>query len=249
MADDTTYGTIGRTYAVTRREDVRVAATIHDALGDARTVVNVGAGTGNYEPADGAVVAVEPSTTMIAQRQGRSPRVVRAVAEALPFADGTFDAALALLTVHHWPDRRRGLRELGRVARRQVVLYFEPLVTHRFWALHYWPEAADLPSERDAPGEDDLRAILDVREIRPVLVPADCIDGFGAAFWARPEAYTDPVVQAGMSWMARLPDDVRRRGTDALRHDLDTGAWDRAHGHLRAEAWFDGGYRLAVCGG
>jgi SAM-dependent methyltransferase len=223
-----------------------VAAPIHAALGDAATIVNVGAGSGSYEPPDRTVVAVEPSPTMVAQRAGRSPLVVRATAEALPFPDGAFDAALAVLTVHHWGDRAAGLREMRRVSRRQVVLFFEPLETHSYWALDYFPEAVELPTERTAPGEADLRAELRVREVAPVLVPADCRDGFGVAYWARPEAYLDPVVQAGMSWLAMLPDDARRRGTEHLRRGLESGEWDRRRGHLRTQATYDGGYRLAV---
>jgi SAM-dependent methyltransferase len=242
------YETIGATYTATRQEDPRVAAAVRDALGGAATILNVGAGAGSYEPSDRTVVAVEPSPTMVAQRRGRSALVAQAVAEALPFPDGAFDAAMAVLTVHHWGDRGRGLHEMARVSRRQVVFYFEPLQTHGFWALEYFPEALELPTEHDAPGEDVLRAALAVREVRRVLVPADCRDGFGAAFWARPEAYLDPAVQAGMSWLAMLPDGVRRRGTDHLRRDLASGEWDRRHGHLRRQSTYDGGYRIAIAG-
>jgi SAM-dependent methyltransferase len=226
-----------------------VAAAIHAALGDAATIVNVGAGAGSYEPRDRTVVAVDPSPTMLAQRRGRSGLVVRGVAEALPFADGTFEAALAVLTVHHWRDRAAGLCEMRRVSRRQVVFFFEPLQSHGYWALDYFPGAVDLPFERDAPGEDDLRAALSVRDVRPVLVPADCHDGFGAAYWARPEAYLDPAVHAGMSWLALLPTAILRRGTERLQHDLESGEWDRRHGHLRSQAFYDGGYRLAIAEG
>jgi SAM-dependent methyltransferase len=240
------YETIGRSYAQTRREDPRVARDIRAGLGKARSVVNVGAGTGSYEPADRLVVAVEPSPAMVEQRRDRTRRVVRALAEALPFVDGAFDAALAVLTIHHWTDVRAGLAEMRRVARRQVVFYFEPLSTHAFWALEYFPEALDLPSEQNAPGAREIGAALTVREVRPVLVPRDCRDGFGAAFWARPEAYLDPEVQAGMSWLALLPPEVRRRGGQRLAADLDSGAWDHRHGHLRHQATYDGGYRLAI---
>jgi SAM-dependent methyltransferase len=226
-----------------------VAAAIHAAIGDAATIVNVGAGAGGYEPRDRAVVAVEPSPTMLAQRRDRSALVVRGVAEALPFAAGAFEAALAVLTVHHWRDRAAGLREMRRVSRRQVVFFFEPLKSHGYWALEYFPEAVDLPTERAAPGEDDLRAALSVRDVRPVLVPADCRDGFGAAYWARPEAYLDPAVHAGMSWLALLPAAVVRRGAQRLRDDLDSGEWDRRHGHLRTQSFYDGGYRLAIAEG
>ena len=240
------YDDIGRSYTRTRQEDPRVAAVIHDALGDARSLVNIGAGAGSYEPSDCLVVAVEPSAAMVAQRVGRSPLVVRAVAETRPFADDSFDAALAVLTVHHWSSPVAGLREMARVARRQVVLFFEPLRTHTFWALEYFPEALNLPTEQDPTGEVLLRAELRVREVRTVLVPHDCVDGFGAAFWARPEAYLDPDVQAGMSWLALLPDDVRGAGSTRLRDDLESGRWDERHGHLRTQAAYDGGYRLAI---
>lgn len=242
------YQQIGRSYSSTRREDPRIAAHVDDALGDAATVVNVGAGTGNYEPAGRRVVAVEPSGEMIRQRAGRSRQVVRAVAEALPLRTGAFDAGLAVLTVHHWTDAASGLRELRRVSRRQVVFFFEPLHAHGFWALEYFPEAATISSERDAPGEELLREHLPVREVLTVPVPADCTDGFGAAFWARPEAYADPTVQAGMSWLALLPPEVRRRGAAHLMSDLASGEWDRRYGHLRRLAEFDGGYRIAIAG-
>jgi SAM-dependent methyltransferase len=185
---------------------------------------------------------------MLAQRDGRSTRVVQAAGEALPFADGAFDAALAVLTIHHWTDLDAGLRELGRVARRQVVFYFETLRTHDFWALEYFPEAMEIASEQHAPGETELRRALDVREIRPVLVPPDCLDGFGAAFWCRPEAYTDPLVQAGMSWLALQSEEARARGAERLRRDIASGEWDRRFGHLRDLPEFDGGYRIAIAG-
>ena len=243
---DALYDDLGRTYAATRREDPRVAAQLWAALGPGRSLVNVGAGTGSYEPTDRIVVAVEPSQAMIGQRSRRTSRVVRSVAEHLPFADATFDAALAVFTVHHWTDREAGLGELRRVSKRQVVLFFEPLEVHQFWALDYFEEAKALPSEQNAPSERLLRALLPVREVQRVPVPRDCVDGFGAAYWARPEAYLDPAVQAGMSWMALLPAAVLQRGTDRLRGDLESGAWDAEHGHLRSMDFYDAGYRLAI---
>ena len=246
--DDTVYGQIGQTYSATRRQDPRIAAHIDAAIGDAASVVNVGAGTGNYEPLDRLVVAVEPSPVMVAQRQDRSPLVMRATAECLPLRDGAFDVALAVLTIHHWPDAHRGLSELRRVARRQVVFFCEALQDHDFWAIDYFPEARSLASERAAPGEEVLRHVLDVREIRTVPVPPDCTDGFGAAFWCRPEAYTDPAVQAGMSWLALLPDEARVRGSRRLAADLASGEWERRHGHLRELCEFDAGYRIAIAG-
>ncbi len=240
------YDDIGRTYSTTRGEDPRIATQIHDCLGPGRSVVNVGAGTGSYEPTDRFVVAVEPSNEMLRQRPKERAPVVRAVAEALPVADGAFDVAMAVLTIHHWDDVDRGLRELRRVSRRQVVFYFEPLHTHGFWGVEYFPEAIEVPSEHDAPGEDELRAALRVREVRPLLVPHDCIDGFGVAYFGRPEAYLRPEVQAGMSWLARLPPEVRQRGADRLAGALESGEWDRRFGALRDTEWFDGGYRIAI---
>jgi SAM-dependent methyltransferase len=239
------YDAIGRSYAKTRREDPRIAAQVQSALG-AGSVVNIGAGSGNYEPWDREVVAVEPSQRMIVQRVGRPAPVVRGVAEALPFADGSFDVAMAVLTIHHWSDPRAGLLEMARVADRQVVFFFEPLRSHDFWALEYFPAALSLPTEKDPPGERLLAELLDVREIRPVVVPRDCTDGFGAAFWARPEAYLDPEIQSGMSWLSMLPESQRQRGAARLRVDLISGEWDRRHGHLRQQEVFDGGYRIAI---
>jgi SAM-dependent methyltransferase len=163
-----------------------------------------------------------------------------------PFPDAAFDAAMAVLTIHHWTDCLAGLRELRRVSLRQVVFFFEPLRVHEFWALEYFPESIDVPSEQNAPGEDVIRQALPVREIRPVLVPRDCVDGFGAAFWARPEAYLDPDVQAGMSWLALLPEDALKRGSERLADDLASGAWERRFGHLRRLDSYDAGYRIAI---
>jgi SAM-dependent methyltransferase len=236
------YEVIGTTYQRTRRPDPRIAREILDLLGSARTVLNVGAGTGNYEPTDRLVIAVEPSPTMIAQRTAPTP-VVRASAERLSFPSGAFDAAMALLTMHHWSDPGAGLAELRRVSRRQVVWFCEPFDTTTFWPLHYFPEAMHLPSVANPPGEAVLRRHLDVIEIRTLRIPTDCTDGFGAAFYARPHAYLDPIVQDGMSWLALL---ARRAGTARLAADLASGTWDRHFGHLRDEPDFDGGLRIAV---
>ncbi|MGI3782890.1 MAG: class I SAM-dependent methyltransferase [Janthinobacterium lividum] len=224
MATAHLYDDLGRTYGVTRRQDPRIAVQIWAALGPGRSLLNVGAGTGSYEPIDRMVVAVEPSLAMINQRAGRTRHVVRAVAEHLPFSDAAFDAALAVFTVHHWRDREAGLAELVRVSQRQVVLFAEPSVVHQLWAVRYFEETTALESEQDAPSERLLRELLPVREVQDVLVPHDCVDGFGAAYWARPEAYLDPAVQAGTSWMALLPREVLRRGTERLRRDLASGA-------------------------
>ncbi|MCU1426969.1 MAG: SAM-dependent methyltransferase [Actinomycetia bacterium] len=248
MASGAKYDAIGRTYTRTRIPDPRIAARITAKLGDARTVLNVGAGTGSYEPVDRAVVAVEPSATMLAQRPRGAAPAARAVAEALPFATATFDAAMATLTLHHWNDLEQGVAEMRRVATRQVVLFFEPSCSDDFWLYaDYFPESGEVPSER-APGARRLAALFDVRSIESVPVPADCTDGFGAAYWNRPEAYLDPDVQAGISSFAQLDDATRTENTERLRCDLASGAWDTRYGYLRTLAEYDGGYRLLVAG-
>ena len=243
------YDAIGDGYATHRRADPRIATAIEGALGDASGVLNVGAGAGSYEPADRSVVALEPSETMLAQRSPGAAPAVRGVAEALPFADHTFDAALAVLTLHHWGDLPRGLSELRRVAARQVVFLFEPLEVRRFWAVEYFPEAVDVPSERRAPGVEELRQALDFREVRVVPVPFDCTDGFGAAYWGRPEAYLDPAVQASQSWLAQLDQRHRAAGARRLADDLTSGRWEERFGHLRHLDELDVGYRLVLAGG
>jgi SAM-dependent methyltransferase len=242
------YEAIGRGYAARRREDPRIARRIWSALGTAERLVNVGAGTGSYEPTDRQVVAVEPASTMLLQRAPTAAPAVRGRAEALPFPDTSFDAALAVLTLHHWTDLDEGLAELRRVAARQVLFLFEPAEVRRFWAVEYFPEAMDLPSERRAPGVEHLRHRLDVREVHAVPVPLDCTDGFGAAYWGRPEAYLDPGVQASQSWLAQLGEAERGAGSERLASDLRSGRWDERFGHLRRLDELDVGYRLVVAG-
>jgi SAM-dependent methyltransferase len=242
------YDTIGRTYTRTRRADPRIAAQIAAALGDARTVVNVGGGAGSYEPSDRVVVGVDPSRTMLAQR--RAPTVaVQGVAEQLPFTDDAFDAAMATLTLHHWTDVERGLAEMRRVAARQVILFFDPAYSNQYWLVaEYCPEVMEITTERAAPDAARIGATLDVLSVEPVLVPADCTDGFGGAYWNRPERYLDPEVQAGISSFSLLDPALRERATQHLRADIESGAWDAKHGELRALDDIDLGYRLLVAG-
>jgi SAM-dependent methyltransferase len=240
------YDTIGRTYTRTRQPDVRLARQIQRALGDARTVVNVGAGAGSYEPADRFVVGVDPSRTMIDQRPA-PPVAVQAVAEHLPFADHAFDAAMATLTLHHWTDVDCGLAEMRRVAPRQVIFFFDPEYSDDYWLVaEYCPEVLQIPTERNAPGPDDIARVLDVRSVEPVMVPRDCTDGFGGAYWNRPEQYLDPGVQAGISSFSSLAPELRERLINQLRDDLASGAWDAKHGALRDLDEIDLGYRLLV---
>ena len=202
------YDSIGVGYTTTRRPDPRIARSIFDALGAPRSVVNVGAGTGNYEPADRAVVAVEPSAAMVGQRAPGAAPVVRAAAEHLPFTRGAFDGAMAVLTVHHWADHAAGLAELRRVATGPVVvLTFDHGVHSRQWIVtDYLPEMAEL--DADVPRPDQIARALGGGSVAVVPVPSDCLDGFCHAYWARPEAYLDPAVQAGISVIARLPRDT-----------------------------------------
>jgi SAM-dependent methyltransferase len=220
------YDTIGAAYTVTRRTDPRIAERIWDALGDARTVVNVGAGTGSYEPPGRDVIAVEPSALMRAQRPAGAAPCVAAVAERLPFEDRAFDAAMAVSTVHHWQDPIAGLREMRRVARRVVVFTHDSSEAgwrRRFWLTRdYLPEVADLVAGRPSLTEQ-ARAIG--ARIEPVFIPWDCADGFFEAYWRRPEAYLDDQVRRGVSVWARVGPDAEQRAVRSLRDDLVSGRW------------------------
>lgn len=241
------YDRIGTSYSATRRPDPRIAARILDALGDASSVVNVGAGTGSYEPDDRLVVAVEPSRTMIDQRPAGSAPVVQAAAEALPFVDGAVDATLGVLTVHHWNDPVLGLAEMRRIARRRVViLTWEEEDWERFWLVReYFPHIRAVDRPR-AISMDDVATALDGADVFPVLVPHDCIDGFHGAFWRRPEAYLDPRVRAGISGYALMPPRDLDEGLRRLERDLASGAWEQRHGDLLELDEIDLGYRLVI---
>jgi SAM-dependent methyltransferase len=237
------YDSIGRTYAVTRQTDPRIAARIWAALGDARTVVNVGAGTGNYEPPDRDVTAVEPSTVMIAQRPPGAAPAVQATAEDLPFADAAFDAAMAVLTLHHWTDWRAGCAELRRVARDRVVVFsWDPTYRGRMWLSDEYFETLSWTDVASFPSLADQAAALDA-EVAVVPVPWDCRDGFFGAFWRRPEAYLDPAVRAGISTMARREAELAE-GLARLRADIESGEWARRHADLLELEELDLGYRL-----
>jgi SAM-dependent methyltransferase len=241
------YDRIGEGYATTRVPEPSWIAQIDAALGDAGTVLNVGAGTGNYEPTDRSVVALEPSRRMIDQRRNPHP-TVQGAAEHLPFPDGSFDATLGTFTVHHWSDPAAGFAELRRVSDRQVLVVYEPLVAHRFWLVDYFPEVLDSPAETGAPTPQHIGEHLDVVDVQTMWIPADCSDGVAAGFWRRPEAYLDPAVQRSMSILALLPDDVVARGMARLAADLDDGSWHERHAELLTQDRADYGYRLVIAG-
>src|ERR1700694_2556804 len=218
------YDTIGATYTVTRRTEPRIAAQGWAALGDARTILNVGAGAGSYEPPDRDVTAVEPSAVMRAQRPAGASRCVAAAAENLPFEDQSFDAAMAFATVHHWQDPIAGLREMQRVARRVVVFTCD--TSDRSWRRRVWVMRDYLPAAAASPVglATELPRAIGAR-IEPVLVPWDCADGFFEAYWRRPEAYLEENVRRGISVWARVGPDAEQRAVHSLRDDLASGRW------------------------
>jgi len=228
MSSAQLYDTIGATYTVTRRTEPRIAAQLWAALGDARTVLNVGAGTGSYEPPGRDVTAVEPSAVMRAQRPAGAATCVDAVAESLPFEDQSFDAAMAFATIHHWQDPIAGLREMRRVARRVVVFTKDFSDPGRFWLdRDYLPEALNLQAGR--PPLAELARAMGAR-VEPVLIPWDCADGFYEAYWRRPGAYLDEHVRRGISVWARVGPDAEQRAVHSLRDDLASGRWaERNH--------------------
>lgn len=233
------YDRIGVGYATHRRPDPAIAARIEDALGDARTVVNVGAGTGSYEPADRGVIAVEPSRTMIDQRAHGAPPAVQGVAASLPFADGTFDAAMAIMTIHHWDDPGAGIAELHRVAARVVVLTFDVDVHNSHWLFDYLPEVAELTARVMPP-----LSLYGDAEIESVPVRHDCPDGMIVTMWRRPEAYLDPSVRAATSGLSLIDQDVVDAAMGKLAADLRSGAWARRYGHLLERETLDVGLRI-----
>lgn len=236
------YDTIGANYATLRKPDPRIAAVIERALGSAQSILNVGAGAGAYEPAGREVTAVEPSAEMIRQRGASAARVIQASAENLPFEDNTFDAAMAVLTVHHWADQKKGLQEMRRVTRgRVVVLTFDP--AHRAWLTDYVPQLAAL-DEKQMPAMRDYAEWLGPVEISPVLIPHDCSDGFLYAYWRRPEAYLDSRIRAAMSSFWILCDVTA--GLKTLAADLQSGAWANRYADLLTRDAYDAGYRLVT---
>ncbi len=241
------YDEIGIGYRNSRRPDPRIATAIFHALGEADTVVNVGAGAGSYEPSDRSVVAVEPSMTMIRQRRVGSAPAVQASATQLPFRDATFEAALAILTVHHWPDRARGLGELARVARDRIVILTWDPATSGFWLVDdYFPEIVEI-DRRIFPSIEEFSRALGRVDVHTLPIPHDCVDGFLAAYWRRPHAYLDASVRSAISTFSKIR--AIEAGLTRLRRDLQDGTWERRYGDLLGRREIDLGYRLLVSGG
>ena len=243
MEHNAYYDQIGIDYANLRRPDPRIGAYIHAALGDSRSVLNVGAGTGSYEPQDREVVAVEPSAEMIAQREPGAAPAIQGAADKLPYPDKHFDASMAVLTIHHWSDKAAGLVEMRRVTRGPIVLLtFDP--SHRgCWLTDYLPQLVEL-DQGQMPQMADYSRWMGPVSITPVLVPHDCSDGFLYAYWQRPKAYLDPVIRKGMSSFWKI--DGANVALQQLEADLTNGTWERRYGHVMEIDALDVGYRLVV---
>lgn len=239
------YDTIGVNYSNLRKSDARIEKLIAQALGDAETVLNVGAGTGSYEPKDRQVKALEPSLEMIGQREQNAAPVVQGRAEALPFNDNTFDASMALLTVHHWQDRAMGLKEIRRVTRGPVVIHTFDTSCRDFWLADYIPELMTL-DDKIMPPMSEIQTHLGVVNIVPVPIPHDCTDGFLCAYWRRPAAYLDPKVRAAISSFWAIDKSIVNEGLEKLTRDLDSGAWAQRYSEFLDADAYDFGYRLVT---
>ena len=237
------YDTIGLNYADFRQPDPSIERAIHDALGDATSIVNVGAGCGSYEPSHRLVVAVELSRTMIGQRPPGAALVVQANAMALPFGADAFDASMAILTLHHWPNKVLGLEELRRVSRgRIVILTWDPTISG-FWLTDYIPDVLDADRSK-FPMLHEYENVLGPTEVITVPIPHNCTDGFMCAYWCRPEAYLDQRVRSAISTFSRLRS--VNSGLQQLDRDLKTGEWRNRYGDILNEKELDLGYRLIV---
>ncbi|HEY1833112.1 MAG TPA: methyltransferase domain-containing protein [Solirubrobacteraceae bacterium] len=246
MNERVDYELHGRTYAHHRRADPRIAARIHAALGDARTVLNIGAGAGSYEPDDRWLLAVEPSATMRAQRPAGAAPAIDARAELLPLDDDSVDAAMACVTIHHWDPLEAGLAELRRVARGPVVVFTFDLDALPEWQLRFLAEGIELERPRFKAIDEVAAALGGRTRIERVPTPGDCSDGFFEAFWSRPEALLDPEVRAAQSMWALLEEDLQRQMVARLESSLATGEWDQLYGELRGMDSFDGSLRLII---
>ncbi|GMM92331.1 class I SAM-dependent methyltransferase [Qipengyuania sp. MTN3-11] len=246
-AGDVDYAKIGGTYSRFRQPDPAIAAQINRALGNARAVLNVGAGAGSYEPADRDVTAVEPSASMRAQRPPHLAVAIDAVAEDLPFEDDSFDASMASVTVHQWSDLERGLAEMRRVTRGPVVLLVcDPASMMDYWLSDYIPEVREMEAKRFPPIERITAALGGSVTVDPVPVPLDCKDGFNEAYYGRPEAFLDADARLACSSWSLVPEAAVERFVRHLSDDLESGRWDRKFGHLRSQPFFNGPLRLVI---
>jgi SAM-dependent methyltransferase len=244
-AGDFDYDANGQGYARQRRTEPRIAAMVHAALGSAHTVLNVGAGAGSYEPTDRHVIAIEPSAAMRAQRPAHLVPAIHGVAEDLPLDDRSVDAAMAVVTVHQWPDLKKGLAELRRVTRGPiVVLTFDGDALDRLWLADYAPELFAVERRRYPPMDRIDAGLGGGCKVIPVPIPLDCVDGFSEAFYGRPEQFLDPAVRKSQSAWRFVEPAVEERTVTALAADLASGAWDARHGHLRRQPFFEGAVRL-----
>lgn len=241
------YNEHGSQYAGYRSTDPRIAQYVHAALGDARTVLNVGAGAGSYEPIDRYVVAIEPSAVMRAQRPAHLAPAIIATAGDLPFDDNAFDASMAMVTIHHWSDAEKGLKDLRRVTKGPVIIMtFDKEAVPNFWIAEYAPELIAVDRMRYQPIDFITAALGSNCEVQHIPVPIDCVDGFQEAFYARPEAFLDVEVRLSQSAWGFLADGVEEQIVKRLAADLTSGEWDRKYGHLRTQPEFTCALRLII---
>jgi SAM-dependent methyltransferase len=242
------YDQFGHKYSGIRRTDPRIAEYVYEALSTASTVLNVGAGAGSYEPPDKYVVAVEPSSVMRAQRVAlhKLPAII-GKGDALPFDDQSFDAVMAMVTVHHWPDMKKGLQELRRVAKEQVlIMTFDPDALDNFWNAAYFSELIAVEKAR-YPTIDFITGALGGNcEVKAIPIPLDCVDGFQEAFYGRPEAFLQKEVRLAQSAWGFLSEEVENELVNRLRDDLESGEWDKKYGHFRTEPTFTCALRLII---
>lgn len=238
------YDIVGQYYSELRLPDPRIAKIIHAQLEDAKSIVNIGAGTGLYEPIGKKITAVEPSEKMIMQRaKKKNTTIFRASAENLPFESNSYDAALAILTIHHWADWKKGLQEALRVSKSKVVLFTWVGMLERFWLFDYFPEIESVDKDLFPPLEQ-LSSVLGDIDVKSVPIPADCADGFLCAYWSRPESYLNAKIRSAISTFSRISN--LENGIKKLSQDLETGKWINKYGYLQKLHDFDFGYRLVV---
>ncbi|MBP9790088.1 MAG: class I SAM-dependent methyltransferase [Bacteroidia bacterium] len=242
------YDTHGQKYSGQRKTDPRIAAYVHKALADSETVINIGAGSGSYEPEDKYVIAVEPSITMRTQRiaNGKIP-AINAKADSLPFDDRSFDAAMAMVTVHHWPDIEKGIAEIRRVTKKRIVIMtFDPYALDDFWNVKYFPQLIEIERAR-YPSITRLQKALSAKtEVIKIPIPLDCVDGFQEAYYGRPEAFLEKEVRMAQSAWGFLSAELEEKYIQNLRNELQSGAWDKKFGHFRTQPNFTGALRLIV---